>query len=141
MKAPQSLALQPRPHSWLCAARFVIPWFVPAVFSVALKISELGHERGFRVVARYLGRVEGTGDTGLSLAERLTFFRSDILFAFLLIPLALWLLFRVLPRVLCGVVIAGISSAVSLALFIQFRSLEEMGQYVSLHILRVALTW
>jgi hypothetical protein len=141
MKAPQSLTLQPRPHSWLCAARFVLPWFVPAVFSVALKISELGHERGFRVVARYLGRVEGTGDTGLSLAERLTFFRSDILFAFLLIPLALWLLFRVLPRVLCGVVIAGISSAVSLALFIQFRSLEEMGQYVSLHILRVALTW
>jgi hypothetical protein len=141
MTAQQSHTAQPRPRSWLCAARFVLPWFVPAIFSVALKISELGHERGFRVVARYLGRVEGTGDTGLSLAERLTFFRSDILFAFLLIPLTFWLLFRFLPRALCGVIIGGISSLVSLALFIQFRSLEEMGQYVSLPILRAALTW
>jgi phosphoglycerol transferase MdoB-like AlkP superfamily enzyme len=126
---------------WLDASRFVLPWFVPAVFSIALKLSELGHDRGFRVVARFLGRIEGTGDTGLSLGERLTFFRSDILFAFLLIPPTLWILFRYLPRLWCAIAAAGIACLLSLALFIQYRSLEEMGQYVSLPILRVALIW
>ena len=128
-------------HHWFGAARFVLPWFVPAIFSVALKMSELGHDRGFRVVARFIGRVEGTGDTGLSLAERLTFFRSDILFGFLLIPLTFWILFYFLRRIWRALAIVGICAILSFTLFIQYRSLEEMGQYVSLPILRTALIW
>lgn len=130
-----------RSFPFLAAARFVLPWFVPAIFSLALKFSDLGQDRGFRVVARFIGRVEGTGDTGLSLGERLTFFRSDILFTFLLIPLALWILFRLLPRVWCAIAAVGITSIVSFALFIQYRSLEEMGQYASMAILRVGFIW
>jgi phosphoglycerol transferase MdoB-like AlkP superfamily enzyme len=143
LNAQQSHAQNPNlnPKSSIDAARFVLPWFVPAIFSLALKMSELGHDRGFRVVARYIGRVEGTGDTGLSLAERLTFFRSDILFGLVLIPLALWMLFRLLPRAWCTFTTLGISGAVSIVLFLQYRSLEEMGQFVSLPILRVALIW
>lgn len=143
MNVPQGRTDAPKPeqHPWLVAARFVLPWFVPAIFSVALKTSELGHDRGFRVVARFIGRVEGTGDTGLSRAERLTFFSSDILFAFLLVPIALWMLFRILPRAFRTSTALAISCILSLALFIQYRSLEEMGQFVSLPILRVALIW
>jgi phosphoglycerol transferase MdoB-like AlkP superfamily enzyme len=137
----QDSALLAKSNPWLGAGRFVLPWFVPAFFSLALKLSELGHDRGFRVVARFIGRVEGTGDTGLSIGERLTFFRSDILFTFLLIPLALWALFRFLPRAWSAIASAGIAGVISFVLFIQYSSLEEMGQYVSLPILRVAIIW
>ena len=143
MSTPQSHAeaRKTRAHPWLDAARFVLPWFVPTVFALALKVSELGHDRGFRVVARFIGRAEGTGDTGLSLVERLTFFRSDILFGFLLIPLVLWMLFRFLPQAWRTSTAVGVSCAISFVLFLQYRSLEEMGQFVSLPILRVALIW
>jgi len=128
-------------QAWLRALQFVFPWFIPAALAVGLKMSQLGNGRGFRVIARYLGRVEATGYTGLSFSERLTFFRSEMLFAFLLIPLALWLLFRFLPRECSAAISAILSVCFSIVLFVQFRSLAEMGQYISFATLRVGLIW
>ncbi|MFY9530664.1 MAG: sulfatase-like hydrolase/transferase [Candidatus Acidiferrales bacterium] len=126
---------------WGSAWRFVLPWFVPALFCVLVKLYLMATGKGFRVVARFLGRVEGTGYTGLSFWERLTFFRGEILIGFLLIPLVLLLLFRYLPRFLCAFLSATLSVGVAFALLVQIRALEEMGQFISLRLFVVGLTW
>ncbi len=106
-----------------------------------MKLYLMTNEKGFRVIARYLGRVEGKGYTGLSSLERLTFFRSEILIEWILIPLVLLILFRYLPRFWRALLITSLSLGVSLILYIQFRALEETGRYVSFELLRVALSW
>lgn len=126
---------------WASAWRFVLPWFVPALFCVLVKLYLMATGKGFRIVARSLGRVEGTGYTGLSLWERLTFFRGEILIGFLLVPLVLLLLFRYLPRFLCTFLSATLSAGVAFALLVQIRALEEMGQFISLRLFVVGLTW
>jgi hypothetical protein len=126
---------------WVSAARSLLPWFIPAVLCVLMKLYLMTNGKGFRVIARYLGRVESADYTGLSFLERLTFFRSEILIELLLIPLVLLILFRYLPRLWRALLIASLSLGVSLVLYIQFRALEETGRYVSSELLRVALNW
>ena len=126
---------------WLFALRYDFAWFVPAFLSVLVKIYVMANGKGFRVVARSLGRIEGTGYTGLNFWERLTFFRSEIFVNFLVIPVALLILYRFLSRPWRIVTAAFVSVGATLALFVQFRALEEVGRYTSLHMLGVALSW
>jgi arylsulfatase A-like enzyme len=126
---------------WIAASRYAIAWFVPAIFCILVKFLILGNGRGFRVVARFLGRSEGPGNPGLTIAERLTFFRSEILWLCIIVPLLLVLLLRILNRPL-RIFVAGLVSVLSsLLLFVQARSLEEMGDFVSFAMLRIGLTW
>jgi hypothetical protein len=126
---------------WISPARYIFAWFIPALLCVLTKLLTLANGRGFRVVARYLGRVEGPGFPGLSDVERLTFFRSEILWLFLLIPLALLIVLRPLTRMWRVSAMAVVCVAVSLVAFIQARSLEEVGDFVSFAMVRVALAW
>jgi len=130
-----------RESEWISAARYTLAWIVPAVFCLLVKFLILGNGRGFRVVARFLGRSEGPGNPGLTIAERLTFFRSEILWLFIVAPLVLVLVMRVLNRP-SRIVLAGlVSVSASLIVFVQARSLEEMGDFVSFAMLRIGLTW
>jgi arylsulfatase A-like enzyme len=126
---------------WIAASRYALAWFVPAIFCILAKFLILGNGRGFRVVARFLGRSEGPGNPGLSIAERLTFFRSEILWLYIIVPLLLVLLLRILSRPLRIFVAALVSVLASLIVFVQARSLEEMGDFVSFAMLRIGLTW
>jgi sulfatase-like protein len=126
---------------WIRAARYVIAWIVPAFLCVLVKLLTLANGKGFRVVARYLGRVEGLGSTGLSVNERLTFFRGELFWLFFITPLVLLLVLRFLPRALRIAIPAILGVAASLVVFVQARSLEEMGDFVSYPMLRTALIW
>jgi hypothetical protein len=126
---------------WISSARYVLAWFVPAFLCIITKLLTLANGRGFRVVARYLGRVEGTGYPGLSVAERLTFFRSEILWLFLVVPFVLLIVLRYLTRTWRLIVMSAICFTASLVLFVQARSLEEVGDFVSFAMFRVALSW
>lgn len=130
-----------RESEWISAVRYAIAWFVPAVFCILVKFLILGNGRGFRVVARFLGRSEGPGNPGLKLAERLTFFRSEILWLFVIVPVLLVITLRYLNRTSRIVLVALLSVCVSLIIFVQARSLEEMGDFVSFAMLRIGLTW
>ena len=130
-----------RASSWISPARYVVAWFIPALLSILTKLLTLANGRGFRVVARYLGRVEGLGYPGLNFAERLTFFRSEILWLFLLVPLALLVALRLLTRRWRVIAMAALCAGTSLIIFLQARSLEEVGDFVSFAMIRVALTW
>jgi hypothetical protein len=126
---------------WIAASRYALAWFVPAIFCILVKFLILGNGRGFRVVARFLGRSEGPGNPGLTIAERLTFFRSEILWLYIIVPLLLVLVLRYLNRPLRIFVTALASVFASLIVFVQARSLEEMGDFVSFAMLRIGLTW
>jgi arylsulfatase A-like enzyme len=126
---------------WIAASRYAVAWIVPAIFCILVKFLILGNGRGFRVVARFLGRSEGPGDPGLSIAERLTFFRSEILWLDIVVPVLLILMLRILNRPLRIVVTAVVSVLASVLIFVQARSLEEMGDFVSFAMLRIGLTW
>lgn len=130
---------QSKPDSWISAARYVLPWFIPAFFCFLVKLYQMAPGKGFRVVARSLGRIEATGYTGLNFWERLTFFRSELLVEFILIPLGLFALYRYLPRAMRILVSALLSVAVAFALYVQFLSLEEVGRYIPFHIIMAAI--
>ena len=141
MRAADPQAAFENKSRWIAASRYAIAWFVPAIFCILVKFLILGNGRGFRVVARFLGRFEGPGNPGLTIAERLTFFRSEILWLYIIVPLLLVLLLRILNRPL-RIFVAGLVSVVaSLIVFVQARSLEEMGDFVSFAMLRIGLTW
>ena len=135
---PQEQA-QPKPDSWISPARYVLPWFVPAFFCFLVKLYQMAPGKGFRVVARSLGRIEATGYTGLNFWERLTFFRSELLVEFILIPLALFALYFYLPRATRILVAALVSGGIAFALYVQFLSLEEVGRYIPFHIIMAAI--
>jgi hypothetical protein len=128
-------------RNWASAARFILPWFVAAVLCILAKSYLLVNQNGFRIIARYLGRV-GTGTHGgLTFWEQLTFFRSELLFELLLIPLLFLFLFRYLPRLGRAILITLLSIGVSLVLYVQFRALQETGRFVSFELLTLALSW
>jgi arylsulfatase A-like enzyme len=140
VQAPSSTVLaDARP--WASAARPVLAWAVPALLSLSTKYHELRSGRGFRVVAQYLGRTETINSTGFSFLEKLSFFRADILIVCVLFPLLLLILARFLPRRWRIPVLMLLTVAASLALFIQFRALQEVGRFVSFDMLVTAARW
>ena len=141
MSASDPEASAERESEWIAAGRYALAWFVPAVFCLLVKFLILGNGRGFRVVARFLGRSEGPGNPGLTLGERLTFFRGEILWLYVVVPILLLLLLRYVNRPVRIVVVALLSVCASLIVFVQARSLEEMGDFVSFAMLRIGLTW
>ena len=85
-------------NRWIHAGRYVVAWLVPAILCILVKLLTLANGRGFRVIARYLGRVEGLGFPGLSFFERFSLFHSEILYVFLVAPLVLLVLLAYSPR-------------------------------------------
>jgi arylsulfatase A-like enzyme len=118
-----------------------VAWLIPAVLCILVKLLTLANGRGFRVIARYLGRVEGLGFPGLNFFERFSLFHSEILYVFLLAPLVLLLVLAYSPRWLRLPIIGAVSVGPSLVLFLQSRALDEMGDFISLRMVGVALIW
>ncbi len=130
MQETTELKVEGERRPWVSAARSVLPWVVPALLSLYIKRYMMTGGRGFAVVARYVGRTEGTASTGLTRLEEFSFFRSDLLLGFVLVPLALIVLSRYLPRRWGAPVVAVVSAVVAIALYVQLRALEEVGRYI-----------
>ena len=134
------------PDPWFASARYLLAWVFPALMGIYVKWYILADQHGFALVARSLGRdalahekhlAAGT----LSLVEKLSFFRGEILVGFLVIPVALLILNRYL-RPAFGALLTGVVSFGVVFLFmVQLRALEEVGRFISFNMLLVALTW
>ncbi|MGH9717001.1 MAG: sulfatase-like hydrolase/transferase [Candidatus Acidiferrales bacterium] len=95
-------------------------------------MSELG---GFARLSRSLNGI------AFSIAAWLGLFRADIFVCFLGVPVFLLLLNRFLPSRWGAVATGAISGSVFTLLSIQLRSLDVVGRYVSLGMMKVALGW
>jgi membrane-anchored protein YejM (alkaline phosphatase superfamily) len=130
----------PRQHLWLSASRSVLPWVIPATLSLRIKyvMLSLVLHGGFAVVARSLGRPEGLG---LSLWEKFSFFRADLLVAFLVAPLGLVVLSRYLPSRWRTPFVVLVSAVISIILYCQLRAFDEVGQFLSSDMIWSAVAW
>jgi hypothetical protein len=122
-------------NSWIASARFLLAWLSPALSALYLKWYAMKDLGGFEKVARSMGF------QSLTTAERLSIFRSDVVIGFLCIPLILLIMNRyVAPR--WAAIITGVCSIFFFLLFaIQLRALEEVGRYISMSMILIALRW
>jgi len=132
-------AAQPE-STWLSAIRAVLPWMIPATLCLYIKMHLMNHEQwmhgGYYIVAKSLGRVR------LTLWDRLSFYRADLLLAFLLIPLGLLLASRyLLPRRWRMPFVILFSSASTIIMYLQLTSFNEAGEFLSIRVMSAAISW
>ncbi len=122
-------------NSWTTASRALVIWVLPAFLSLYLKIYVMSELGGFVRLSRSLNGIS------LSIAAWLGLFRADIFVCFLGVPIFLLLLNRFLPSRWGAVATGAISGSAFTLLSIQLRSLDVVGRYVSLGMMKVALGW
>lgn len=120
---------------WVNAARFLPAWLLPASLGLELKWYMMTSLSGFARVGRSIGA------HSLTLAEKLSLFRGDVVVGFLLIPTVLWIINRVLKPRLSGIFTALVSGCALLLLAVQLRALDEVGQYISFKMMWIAFGW
>jgi len=130
---------------WLSAVPGAIPWLIPAALSIYIKYrvctNGMIFHGAFWIVARSLGRPTRPSVSGLTLWERLSFFRADLLVGLLLVPLVLVVLCRYVPiRYGFGSTVL-FSAAMSILLYCQLRAFDETGQFLSFPMFRAGITW
>ncbi|MFZ0909898.1 MAG: sulfatase-like hydrolase/transferase [Candidatus Acidiferrales bacterium] len=124
-----------RAAPWLDSALFLIAWLPAAAMGVYVKWYTMTNLGGFSKAARFGGYIS------LTLGKRIAFFDGEIIIGFVLIPIALWILNHYLGRYF-AVAAAAILSIGYLILFaVQLQAMQEVGRYISLHIIGIALNW
>lgn len=130
----------------LAVAHYLCVGIPPALAFLYVKYQIMTSE-GYLVVARSLGKIERSGgslaDDRSSLftaGEKLSFYRGDLLWIFLILPPAWLVLAHVLRwKHLRGGVFALCSLAVSLWLYAEVRSYWVLGRFLSLDLARDAI--
>ncbi len=122
--------------AWVSAAPCVLIWLPVAAAVLFLKyvIMSTG---GLLIAARHFGR----SAPDLSLLEKLSFFRGDALFCFLLMPLGLLILARILPRAWRAPTIAFLCVTCLLLIYADVMSFYAVGRLLSSRLLLAALLW
>lgn len=125
----------------------LLPWIVPALTSLYVKYCLMHHGMvglgtgGFRIAARSLGRDLGIGEgDGFTFLEKLCFFHTDFLVA-VFVPLVLLVLAKCLPPRWRLIVTSVFSAVITLALYVQFRAFQSVGQFISFQMLLAGLSW
>ncbi len=77
---------------WISAGRYVLAWSIPALIAMAIKIQILRHG-GLRIIGRHLGSMSN-GE--VSFGEIISLFRADLLIGFILLPMGLLILTKIL---------------------------------------------
>ena len=136
---------KPNHQTWPVSC--LLPWIVPALTSLYVKYRLLHHGMqglgtgGFRITARSLGRDLGVGESdGFTFLEKLSFFHTDFLGA-IFVALVLLALAKYQPPRWRLIVTSVFSTAVTLAVYVQFRAFESVGQFVSFQMLLAAFSW
>ena len=124
-----------RNNCWIAAARFLLAWIIPVVLTLYLKWYALQDADGFARVARSIGFAH------LRPRDVIGFFRMDVLIGFCVIPFLTLLFARYMHPRLTALVVGAGSLGLSILLAIQLRSLVEVGRYVSLEMMWIALQW
>ena len=124
-----------RSGRWLLGCRFLAAWIMPLALTFYLKWYALDDAGGFSRIARSIGFAH------LRARDVISFFRMDVLVGFCVIPLLILLLARYASPRLTALVLGAGSLGLSLLLAIQLRALVEVGRYISLATMWVALKW
>jgi phosphoglycerol transferase MdoB-like AlkP superfamily enzyme len=120
---------------WIAATRLTLVWLFPAALGIYLKWYMLADQNGFLREARSMGL------RSLGIFDRLSFFRSDLILGGILVPVALLVSNRFLPRRV-GVLLTGLLSGGLIALIaVQIFALREVGRFSSLRMMLVGLAW
>lgn len=116
-------------------------WFIPALAALYAKYVTLVPARGLEIVQRATSQNLSSAGSGIGQWQALSFYRMDLLVGFLLVPAAYFLVAVFLPRWWSSRIAWTSSTALALMIYIQVRALETSGTYISLHTLRVAVSW
>ena len=120
---------------WVDSARFLAAWIFPAALTFYLKWYLMVEQNGFAREAQSMGQ------RSLNFYQQISFFRGELLYGALLIPLALLIVNRYLRPSWCAVLTGATSFLVALLLGIQLLSLKEFGRFSSVEMIRVGLSW
>jgi arylsulfatase A-like enzyme len=125
---------------WLNAARSVLPWLIPATFSLYLKYHLLhnknGRRGGYGIAAHLLGRVD------LTSWEKFSYYRADLLVTFLLAPLVLLLVSRyLLPNRWRTAFFVLLSLGITVVLYLELSSFDAAGEFLSITVMSAAIQW
>jgi hypothetical protein len=127
----------PWDDNWVASLRF-LPALAPAL-ALTLKIKYyLLTSTATLIVSHNLGRF---GDNALSFWEKLTFFRSDLLLGFILLPICYVCILRILPGRYRASIVAILNISLCIMLYATWQCYLQTGQYYSLSTLRDSLFW
>jgi arylsulfatase A-like enzyme len=123
--------------AWVSVTPHVLIWLPAALAILYLKYvsMEMG---GFMIAARHLGRLD---HLGLSLWEKVSFFRGDVFVCSLVVPLTLLVLARFLPGLWRSFTIAILCGACLLLAYFNTMSLYSIGRLLSTGLLLTSLRW
>jgi hypothetical protein len=124
-----------RKSPWLDSARFLTIWLPAVAMALYLKWYTMTNLGGFSKATRTMGYVS------LSFTKHLSFFNGEIFLGLFLIPAVLLVLNRNCGRIFAAVFTPLLSLAYILLLAVQLSSLEEVGRYISLNVIGIAIGW
>jgi hypothetical protein len=135
-------------QAWGSAARSLWLWIPPALLGLYIKQVMLVQDRGFRITARALGRIEHIQtvpvfayDSGLTVLEKLSFYRADLLLTCFATPIVLLVIARALPPRWSFRFFLVCSGLAFVILAVQLRALSVVGRFLSYDMLWKALQW
>lgn len=132
-ETPQFSGNQMNP--WVSAARFLVVWLFPALLGFYLKWYMMSEQNGFSRAARMMGV------RSLNPYERTSFFRGELLYGALFIPIVLLVVNRYLRPQWSAILTGTFSLVLSFLLGIQIISLKEFGRFSSLTMVFIGLSW
>lgn len=134
LAGPEPSALD-RSGRWLLGSRLLLAWIMPLALTLYLKWYALDDADGFARIVR------SVGFTHLRARDVISFFRMDVLIGFCVIPFLTLLFARYMHPRLTALVVGAGSLGLSILLAIQLRALVEVGRYISLSTMWIALKW
>jgi phosphoglycerol transferase MdoB-like AlkP superfamily enzyme len=131
-------------RSWAnagAAAGDACHWLIPAFVALYAKYVILIPGRGLEIAQRAMSQTSGLAGSEIDRWQALSFFRMDLLVGCILVPAAYFLVAVILPRKWSSRIAWTSSAILALMIYIQIQAMETTGSYISLHTLRVAVSW
>jgi len=121
---------------------FTAIWLPVAVLGVYAKSTILRDDKPWRILAHAFHRASTfPAAQHFTRFERTTLFSSDCVLGFAVVPFAFVLALAILPRKLWSVVVALVSISVSLILFVQMASFENVEHFIPWYLVSDAAHW
>jgi hypothetical protein len=131
-------------HAWAnarAAAGDAYHWFIPALVALYAKYVILVPGRGLEIAQRAMPQTSGLAGAEIDRWHAFSFFRTDLLVGCILVPAAYFFVALFLPRKWSSRIAWSSSAILALMIYIQIQAMETTGSYISLHTLRVAVSW
>ena len=126
-----------RDYNWASSMRYLLALIPVLLLTLKIKYSLL-LSTAITIVSHNLGRY---GSDALGFWEKLTFFRSDILLGFILLPVCYLFIIRVLPSRYRALFVVVFNVSLFFMLYATWQCYLQTGQYYSSSTLRDSLWW